>query len=114
AAKPRFVSMAGATTDFADVGEGTEPTDYVNVGCDGRSCDGMEMAITLDGDPNAGDWYIVGYFPADIDPVVAATLPHRPNTATPIQFGDGGLTLSKLAITPEAPTETSTAPETED
>ncbi|MFT3728899.1 MAG: M28 family peptidase [Terricaulis sp.] len=113
AAKPRFLSMAGATTDFADVGEGTEPTDFVNVGCDGRSCDGMELAITLDGDPHAGDWYIVGYYPANIDPVVAAALPHRTNTATPIQFGDGGLTLSKLALTEDGASEDTAAPENE-
>jgi len=114
AAKPRFVSMAGATTDFADVGEGTEPSDFLNIGCNGRSCDGMEMAITLDGDPRAGDWYIVGYYPADIDPIVAAAIAHRPNTATPIQFGDGGLTLSKLALTAEAPPETGATPATDD
>jgi hypothetical protein len=96
AAKPRFLSMNGTTTSFADVGEGTEPTDFVNVGCDGRSCDGAQMGITLDGDPHAGDWYIVGYYPGAIDPVLAAAIAHRPNTATPIQFGDGALTLSQL------------------
>ena len=98
AAKPRFLAMNGATTNFADVGEGAEPSDFVNVGCDGRSCDGAEIAITIDGDPHAGDWYIVGYYPGLIDPMVAAAIAQRPNTATPIQFGDGALTLSKVAL----------------
>src|SRR5262249_47926609 len=100
AALPRSLSMNNTTSNFADVGEGPEPSDFVNVGCDGARCDGAQIAITLDGDPHAGDWYIVGYYPAAIDPVLAAAIAHRPNTATPIQFGDGALTLSKLSASP--------------
>jgi hypothetical protein len=98
AAKPNQLTINGATGNFADVGPGPEPSDFLNVGCDGRSCNDSDIAITLDGDANAGDWYVVGYYPGDIDPPLAAALTHRPNTATPIQNGDGGLTLSKLSF----------------
>jgi hypothetical protein len=97
-AKPRQLMMNGATANFAEVGESPEPTDFINVGCDGRSCNDTEIAITLDGDANAGAWYVVGYYPGAIDPAVAAAVAHRPSTATPIQNGDGALTLSKVAF----------------
>jgi hypothetical protein len=107
AAKPRFLSMNGTTTSFADVGEGAEPSEFVNVGCDGRSCNGAQIGITLDGDPHAGAWYIVGYYPGVIDPTLAGAIAHRPNTATPIQFGDGALTLSQLLAGPPHTVESS-------
>ncbi len=98
AAKPRRLTMDGAITNFADVGEGTEPAEFVRVGCDGRSCDGADLALTFAGDANAGDWYIVGYYPGLIDPAVAAAISHRPATATPVQNGDGAMTVSKVAF----------------
>jgi hypothetical protein len=98
AAKPGQLTMGGAITNFADVGAGMEPTDFFRVGCDGRTCDGAEIAVTLPGEAGAGDWYIVGYYPGLIDPAVAAAIAHRPATATPIQNGDGAMTVSKVAF----------------
>jgi hypothetical protein len=98
AAKPGQLTMDGASAIFADAGEGTEPTGFFRVGCDGRACDGAEIAVTLAGEASAGDWYIVGYYPGLIDPAVAAAISHRPATATPIQNGDGAMTVSKVAF----------------
>jgi len=98
AAKPGQLTMDGASTGFADTGAGTEPTEFFRVGCDGRMCDGAEIAVTLAGEASAGAWYIVGYYPGLIDSAVADAITHRPATATPIQNGDGAMTVSKVAF----------------
>ena len=98
AAKPGQLAMNGVITNFADTGVGAEPTEFFRVGCDGRTCDGAEIAVTLAGEASAGDWYIVGYYPGLINSAVAAAITHRPATATPIQNGDGAMTVSKVAF----------------
>jgi hypothetical protein len=98
AAKPGQLTLNRASASFADAGGGAAPTGLSRVACQGRTCDGAEIAVTLAGDPRAGDWYIVGYYPGRIDPAVAAAIARRPATATAIQNGDGAMTVSKVAF----------------
>jgi hypothetical protein len=93
-ARPLRAVVNGVAADFAETGgEG----DYMSLACQGRACDGAEVAITLDATGEAADWYIVGQFPGARAPEqVRAMRARRPASATPIQLGDGALTLSRL------------------
>ena len=67
AAKPGQLTLNGVSSPFADAGGSTESTEFFKLFCDGRRCDGAELAVTLAGEARAGDWYVVGYFPGLIE-----------------------------------------------
>jgi hypothetical protein len=71
---------------------------YYIVDCNGRACDGAQLAFTLkrpaDATTDAGDWLVQGYWlglPSD----AAATAETRPDTAIPIQMGDVTITTDR-------------------
>lgn len=94
-ARAQHVRMNGAEADYSDVGTSEELPDYVMLGCEGRSCDGAELTVTLGA--NATDWSIIGLTPGAAAPAQAA-IARRPATRTTVQFGDSTVTLSKVRI----------------
>lgn len=99
-AEPLRASVNGVETSFADTGEGT---DYLNVACQGRACDGAAITIVLAAEravagegPPPGDWYVIGQTPGFSAPAVDTARGARPVTATPIQFGDAALSLVRI------------------
>ncbi len=94
-AHTQHVRMNGAEADYADVGASAELPDHVMLGCQGRSCDGAELTVTMGA--NATDWSIIGLTPAAAAPAQGA-IAHRPATRTTVQFGDSTVTLSKVRI----------------
>jgi hypothetical protein len=95
AAHAARVRMNGAEADFGEVGSSEDLPDYVMLGCEGRSCDGAELTVTLGGE--ATDWSVIGLAPGAAAPAQAA-LARRGETRTPVQFGDDTITLSTLRI----------------
>ena len=91
----RHMRMNSAEADYADVGESDELPDYVMLGCQGRSCEGAALTISLG--PNQTDWSIIGLTPGAAAPAHAA-IARRPATRTTVQFGDNTVTLSKVRI----------------
>lgn len=78
--------------------------DYIGVVCHGRACDGAELTVTLDGEGEAGEWLVTGQYPG-AQAAIAPLIRLRPATATPIQSGDGMITLRRasLQLTPATP-----------
>lgn len=94
-AKPLRVRINGGDASIADAGA---QTDYINVACQGRACEGAEVVVTTDASGGTEDWYVIGQTPGAVEglePAIAA----RPSTAIPIQFGDGTTTLATLPLT---------------
>ena len=89
------VRMDGAETSFADAGGSDDTLDYVMLDCQGRTCDGAEIDMTLGA--AITDWSIIGLVPGPAAPAQAA-LTARPPTRTPVHFGDSAITLSKTRI----------------
>lgn len=102
AAEPVSASVNGVVTNFADVGA---DTDYVNVACQGRSCDNAEIAITLASAAAPGEWYLIGLQPG-ANPAAQRLIALRPRTATPIQFGDSTVTFATLHLSALSPSPT--------
>lgn len=100
AAAPSRVRVNGADASFADTGG--ESSEFVNLACQGRSCDGAVIEVTL-GEGDAPDWYLIGQFPGLGTPEAAAFRNRRGPTATPIQGGDGVTTLSRIAVSDASP-----------
>ncbi|WP_395645237.1 M28 family peptidase [Terricaulis sp.] len=98
-ANPISVSVNGVDTDFADV---SDETDYVNIACQGRSCENAEIAITLAGGADLGEWYLIGLQPG-ASPATQRFIAMRPQTATAIQFGDSTVTFATLHLSTEPP-----------
>jgi hypothetical protein len=94
AAAPLRVRVHGVETNFADTGG--EQADFMSVACQGRSCDDADITITLGAVAEPADWFIIGQFPGRAVPAADALRARRPPSATPIQFGDGALTLSRF------------------
>lgn len=93
-AEPQRARVNGVQTNFADTG-GDAP-DFMNIACQGRSCEGAEIVLTLDAAGERTDWFVIGQFPGYSTPAVEGLRARRPDSATPIQFGDGALTLSRI------------------
>lgn len=92
-AEPLRVTLNGVVTSFADAGgEG----DYLNIACQGRACDGATLSIALTAGLDPQDWYVIGQTPGAVTPAADAARAARPDTATPIQFGDAALTLARV------------------
>lgn len=97
---PNSVSIRGVETSFADTG-GDPESDFVNAACQGRACDGAQIIITLSEPLTAPqDWFIIGQTPGFTTEASRRAITQRGGAATPIQFGDGAVTLQRLAITP--------------
>jgi hypothetical protein len=94
ASAPLRVRVNGVETNFADTGG--EQADFMSVACQGRSCDGADVTITLGAVAEPADWFIIGQFPGRAVSAAVALRARRPPSATPIQFGDGALTLSRF------------------
>lgn len=94
-AAPLRASINGAGAAFADVG-GAD-SDFVNLTCQGRACDGASVEIVLPADSASGEWYLIGQTPGFLPEAAAAVRAARPATNTPIQSGDGTVTLTRLA-----------------
>jgi hypothetical protein len=96
-ARPLSASVNGAAADFAETGG--ERRDFMSLACQGRACDGAEVSITLDaaGEGDA-DWFLIGQFPGLRTPATEALRARRPESATPIQFGDGALALGRVRV----------------
>jgi hypothetical protein len=95
AAEPVRATVNGVETSFADVGG--EDADYLNLACQGRACDGAAIAVHFTGDGALRDWRLIGQYPGARTAPLRAAIAARPTSATPIQFGDGVLTLSPAA-----------------
>lgn len=93
-ARPLSVRINGADARFADAGG--EAVELMSVACQGRACDGAEVAVTLGPAGEAGDWFIIGQFPGGSAPAAEALRARRPASATQIQFGDSVITLSRF------------------
>jgi len=89
------VRMNGAEADYADVGASDDLPGHVMLGCEGRSCDGAELSMTLGA--NATDWSIIGLTPGAAAPA-QSVIARRPPTRTAVHFGDNTVTLSTLRI----------------
>lgn len=89
------VRMNNAEADYADVGESEDLPGYVMLGCEGRSCDGAEITMTLGA--TSTDWSIIGITPGAAAPA-QAVIAHRPSTRTAVHFGDNTVTLSTLRV----------------
>ncbi|MFZ2030677.1 MAG: M28 family peptidase [Vitreimonas sp.] len=94
-AHARHVRMNNAEADYADVGQSDDLPGYVMLGCEGRSCDGAEITMTLGA--TSTDWSIIGVTPGAAAPA-QSLIAHRPPTRTPAHFGDNTVTLSTLRI----------------
>jgi len=93
-ASPLRAVVNGVETSFADVG-GAE-SDYVSLACQGRGCDGAEIAVFVAGAPQLRDWRLIGQYPGASVGSARAAIASRPHWATPVQFGDGAATLSPV------------------
>ncbi|MGD9982238.1 MAG: hypothetical protein AB7T58_16740, partial [Hyphomonadaceae bacterium] len=93
-ARPLLVRVNGVQTDFADTGG--ERRDYMSLACQGRACDGAVVEIVTESAETDADWYVIGQFPSRASPAAEAMRARRPPTATPIQFGDSVVTLSRF------------------
>ena len=97
---PSAVSVRGVETSFAETG-GDPESDFVNAACQGRACDGAEISITLSEPLTAAqNWFVIGQTPGFTTGVSQRAIAQRGSAATPIQFGDGAITLQRLAIAP--------------
>ncbi len=94
-ATPVRAAINGAGAAFSDAG-GAD-SDFVNLACQGRACDGALVEIVLAADGAAGEWYLIGQTPGFLPEAAAAVRAARPVTNTAIQSGDGTVTLSRLA-----------------
>jgi hypothetical protein len=93
-ARPLRARVNGVETDFADTGG--ERRDYINLACQGRACDGALVEIVLAPSDEDADWYVIGQFPGHASRATEVYRARRPLSATPIQFGDSAITLSKF------------------
>jgi hypothetical protein len=93
-AAPLRVRVNGVETDFADVGE---PLDFMNVACQGRACEGVdvELVFAAEGATDA-DWFIIGQTPGLHVPAAEDMRARRPAATTPIQFGDTAIALTRF------------------
>jgi hypothetical protein len=92
---PMLVAVNGVEASFADTGP--SELDYVNLACQGRACDGAEIALYFTAAPRPQDWFVIGQYPGAPTGPARAAIARRPASATPIQFGDGVVTLSRAA-----------------
>jgi hypothetical protein len=93
-ARPLRATVNGASATFADTGG---ESDYLNLACDGRACDGAQVSIALEPGGELGDWRLIGQFPgASVPEAVRAVRARRPATTTQIQNGDSVVTLQLL------------------
>ena len=92
-AQPLRVWVNSVLTDFADTGG--EGGDFMNVACQGRSCDGALIEIALGADAPE-DWYVIGQFPGRTTAASDVMRTRRGPTATPIRMGDGTTTLTRF------------------
>lgn len=95
AARPMSATLNGVVSSFADVGD---VTDYVNLACQGRACDGAVFEIRLEGGGDASDWFLIGQTPGAESPAAAPVRAARPATNVPIQNGDTTFTLSRVRL----------------
>ncbi len=93
-AKPLRVRVNGADASFADTG--ADGAEYLSLACQGRTCERAEVEIALDAAGAETEWFVIGQFPGGSTPATDAIRARRPASATPIQFGDGVLTLSRF------------------
>lgn len=97
AASPLRVSVNGVQSDFADTGG--ERRDFMNVACQGRTCEGAQVEVVLGADGATDvDWFIIGQTPGL--PVAAAESMRgrRPVHTVPIQFGDAAISLVRFRL----------------
>jgi hypothetical protein len=95
AASPLRAVVNGVETSFADAG-GAE-SDYVSLACQGRACDGAEIAVFVAGEPQLRAWRLIGLYPGASASPARTAIASRPRWAVPVQFGDGAATLSPVA-----------------
>lgn len=93
-AEPLRARVNGAAVDFAETGG--ERRDFMNLACQGRACDGAMVEIVLGPSESEADWYLIGQYPGFASPAAQVYRDRRPATATPIQFGDSAVTLSRF------------------
>ena len=93
AAEPLSANIRGAEAMFADAGAGGE---FVNLACQGRACDGAEIAIRLAPEGDDLDWVLLGQYPMTTAPPSEALIAERGPAATPYQFGDSILTIDSI------------------
>jgi hypothetical protein len=93
-ASPLRTSVNGAEARFADTD--ANDAEYMSLACQGRACDGADVSIALSASGADADWFIIGQFPGHASPAADALRARRPASATPIQFGDSVVTLSRF------------------
>lgn len=94
-AQPLRATVNGADANFAETGPGL---DTMNLACQGRACEGAEVVIILNAEGERGDWHMIGQFPGRSVAWAQAVRARRPARYTPIQFGDGVVTLSRVSL----------------
>lgn len=93
-AAPLRTRINGAEAHFADTG-GSDP-EYLTLACQGRSCEGAEVSIVLAASGAETDWWMIGQSPGRSTPASDEMRQRRPASATPIQFGDSVVTLTRV------------------
>jgi hypothetical protein len=90
-ALPRRAVIHGIESDF-----GAGADNYVGLVCQGRACNGAEIAIHLDARGTRADWFLIGQTFGAAAPAAEAIRARRPASATPFQFGDSVITLTRI------------------
>lgn len=93
-AAPLRARVNGAEASFSDT-DGSD-AEYMSLACQGRACDGAEVSIALNAGSADADWFVIGQFPGHASPAAETLRARRPASATPIQFGDSVVTLSRF------------------
>jgi hypothetical protein len=94
AAAPQGARVNGAGARFDAAGQ---RGDFVTLACQGRSCDGAELAVTLEPGGEIEPWFLLGFFPNTTLPASRAIIARRGEAVTPFQFGDSVITLDAVA-----------------
>lgn len=91
-ARPLRAALNGAAAELS-------ADDFVSIICNGRACDGaaLEVVLAEEGDADA-DWFVIGQTPGFTTPESVALIARRPADRTPIQNGDGAISI--VAVQP--------------
>lgn len=92
-AAPLRASVQGVEAAFSETGEGG---DFVNLACQGRACDGVEIVVVTEANGADAPWYLLGLYPVTTTEASRAVIAARGPAGTPIQFGDAVATVDSV------------------
>lgn len=95
AAAPIVARVRGEEVLFDDAGAGSA---YINLACQGRSCDGAPLEIQFAPEGRDAAAYLLGHYPMTTTQASRALIAERGAAATPFQFGDSVLTIDAMPL----------------